>query len=161
MKKETLKNLTHAHAWLGLIISGVLMVVFVCGTASFYRSNIIAWDKHYNPDKQLEGELAGVPAVVERLQQKGFKVPLDHQVFVSLPNQDSPQYSLYFEVEQANGEHEDMDLHFHGNSLKESTASFEQYYLGNMLYRMHINLLIPYGRELVGIVYLLFLVLNN
>lgn len=40
MNKDFLKRLTEAHSWLGLIISGLLFVIFFAGSISLFRHEI-------------------------------------------------------------------------------------------------------------------------
>lgn len=159
MNKETLKQLTNAHAWLGLIISGVLMIVFVCGTISFYRTDVILWDQHHNVKKMVDEQFIPPSGIVQKVIDKRFNIPPDHPVALYLPNPTSPVYYVYFEIENEQGQHQRKNLTFNaytGAEVPEESAS--NVYLGNMLYRLHIDLLLPFGRELVGIVSLLFFV---
>ncbi len=159
MKKETLKNLTHAHAWLGLIISGVLMIVFLCGTISFFRMSIIQWDKHYNLPAAQQGEPVGLTSAIEYVQNQSYNIPSDHSVFISNPTIDRNYYSVFFDTEGTDGSHERVALRLDTGTLSELPDERDQYYLANMLYRLHIDLLLPFGRELVGIVSLIFFVI--
>ena len=43
LSKAFLKRITDAHSWLGLIISGLLFVVFFCGSIALYRAEINEW----------------------------------------------------------------------------------------------------------------------
>jgi len=43
MNKEFLKRITDAHSWLGLIISGLLFVVFFAGSVALFRAEISQW----------------------------------------------------------------------------------------------------------------------
>ncbi len=43
MNKEFLKGITEAHSWLGLIISGLLFVVFFAGAIALFRAEITQW----------------------------------------------------------------------------------------------------------------------
>lgn len=158
MKKETLNSLTEAHGWLGIIISGVLMIVFACGTASFFRNNIIAWDKYYNPDKVLEESAPKLEQVSEYLQQNYSGFLHDHPVFIGMPREDIPYYRISFKIEK-DVENEDIRLYLDPETITPVEYNPDQYYLGNMLYQLHINLLLPFGRELVGIVSLIFFVI--
>lgn len=159
MKPSTLKNLTHAHAWLGLIISGVLMVVFVCGTLSFFRHNIMQWDQHHNLAKALPDKIASSALVIEHIIANGHILPDDHGVYLSLPSAQRPYFEAYYEIEDADGGHQDQRQAFDAASAEPLAVNTDNYYLADMLYRLHIDLLLPGGRELVGVVSLLFLVL--
>ncbi|WP_394392147.1 PepSY domain-containing protein [Shewanella woodyi] len=51
MNKEFLKRITEAHSWLGLIISGLLFIVFFTGSISLFRNEIALWSilPHHAP----------------------------------------------------------------------------------------------------------------
>ncbi|MBE0364578.1 hypothetical protein PULV_a2298 [Pseudoalteromonas ulvae UL12] len=163
MKKTTLKNLTHAHAWLGLIISGVLMIVFVCGSLSFFRENIVLWDMQYDaPHTQVteDSELIPVSNIAKQITAQGHTFPDDHGVFIELPTKEQPYYVSYFEIETPEGKHVDIEQSFDPYTGEILSLDQSNYYLGHMLYRMHLNLMFPTGgTELVGIVSLLFFVM--
>ena len=162
MKQSTLKNFTHAHAWLGLIISGILMIVFVCGSMSFFRENIILWDMQYdapNIEYRHDNQYVPVSVIAQNIVAQGHTMPDDHGMFIEFPTPAQPYYVSYFEIETPEGEHVDINQSFNPITGKQYELDQLDYYLGNMLYRMHINLMLPGGTELVGIVSLIFLVM--
>ena len=162
MKQSTLKNFTHAHAWLGLITSGVLMIVFVCGSMSFFRENIVLWDMQYDaPKTDLASQRHQVPVstIAKQISNQGHTMPADHGVFIELPTQAQPFYVSYFEIETPEGEHVDVNQSFDPETGQRYELDQADFYLGNMLYRMHISLMLPGGTELVGIVSLIFFVM--
>jgi uncharacterized iron-regulated membrane protein len=163
MKPTTLKNFTHAHAWLGLIISGILMIVFVCGSMSFFRENIILWNMQYDaPNITLDEQRQPVATsvIVQNIINQGHQLPHDHGVLITAPSKEQPYFVGYFEIETPEGAHVDINQSFDPYTGERLQLDQEHYYLGNMLYRMHINLMLPaVGTELVGIVSLLFFVM--
>ena len=154
MNKQTLKNLTVAHAWLGLIISGVLMIVFLCGTLSFFRTNIATWDQYYNPVKTLGQINHTAVDVAEYVFEQHPLVHKDHTLSIRYPSDDWPFFSADFRQQ----DDENVSLYLTPDTLTPVEVDMDRHYLGNMLYRLHINLLLPMGRELVGLVSLLFFV---
>lgn len=43
MRKVTLNNLTESHGWIGIIISGLLFLIFLAGSISLFRYEIYQW----------------------------------------------------------------------------------------------------------------------
>ena len=158
MNKDTLKNLTHAHSWLGLIISGVLMIVFVCGSMSFYRDEIQAWDKFHNSNKSLPENILPLSQIISELKNSDYNIPKDHQVGIEFPNQEWPFYEVFFNSEEEDGSHPYHTLNFDPVTGEQIDISRQQFFLDNLFYSMHIHLFLPAGHEIVGLVSLLFFV---
>jgi uncharacterized iron-regulated membrane protein len=159
MNKSTLKNLTHAHAWLGLIISGVLMIVFACGSLSFFRHNIVQWDSQYHAPTPLTGDVAPIATVLDNIRAKNYNIPAHHSLLITLPTDEQPYYYTAFETETDDGYHQDYQLNFDANTGEQLPVNTEQFYLSDMLYTLHISLLLPYGTEIVGVITLIFFVM--
>ncbi|MBE0369981.1 PepSY-associated TM helix domain-containing protein [Pseudoalteromonas aurantia] len=159
MNKTTLKNLTHAHAWLGLIISGVLMIVFVCGSISLFRHNIIHWDSQYHAPDPLSEQIVPISTILDKIATQEHNIPAHHGVLISIPQSDQPYYYTAFETETADGLHIDHQLNFDANTGQLLPYNGEDFYLSDMLYLLHISLLLPYGTEIVGVITLLFFVM--
>ncbi|QIZ83988.1 PepSY domain-containing protein [Bermanella marisrubri] len=178
MKTQTSKNLIDAHGWLGVIISGVLMIVFACGTASFFRDNIVNWDKHYNPEKVIEKDELNIAGVVQYVQDNYSNIPNDHSVFISMPKDTFPYYRIHLEVEKevdeselgknkhaevVNGRtiiHEQVNEYLDPYTLSPIDENADNHYLGHMFYKLHINLKLgAIGAYIVGFVSLFFFVI--
>jgi uncharacterized iron-regulated membrane protein len=54
MNKNSLKALTNAHAWVGLVISTILFIIFFAGSISLFRDDINAWE--LNPHFAVNGQ---------------------------------------------------------------------------------------------------------
>ena len=109
MKKDALKAITNAHAWVGLIISTILFIVFFAGSLSLFRDNIIAWETnpHFSSDNNIEA--FNVDEIITKIAQN-YKV-YDHGYFViDFPTKDHPITNTYFEELSVDGEHIDRNL---------------------------------------------------
>lgn len=159
MNKSTLKNLGHAHAWLGLIISGVLMIVFVCGAMSLFRPSIVQWDSQYHAPTPLTGETISTASILDKIIAQDHYIPAHHSVLIALPTEKQPYFYTDFETETPDGHHIDHQLNFDANTGEQIALDFKQFYLSQMLYDLHISLLIPYGKEMVGVISILFFVM--
>ncbi|MDK1288828.1 PepSY-associated TM helix domain-containing protein [Pseudoalteromonas umbrosa] len=156
--KDTLKNLTHAHTWLGLIISGALMIIFVCGSLSFYRAEIHQWDRFHNFHKALPTEQIPVSHVIDKLQGLGYDIRFNDRVSIDLPSENKPFYTVFFLATQ-DGKRQYVNYSFAADDGRLLDLDRNQFFLADMLYRMHYHLYIPkIGFELVGIITLIFFV---
>ncbi|MEW6994007.1 PepSY-associated TM helix domain-containing protein [Colwelliaceae bacterium MEBiC 14330] len=156
MKKDALKAITNAHAWVGLIISTILFIVFFAGSLSLFRDNIIAWETnpHFSSDKNIEA--FNVDEIITKIAQN-YKV-YDHGYFViDFPTKDHPITNTYFEELSVDGEHIDRNLLLSANG--DIVGHGDGFNWGNFLYRLHIDLHIPeVGLYFVGIITLFFFV---
>jgi len=159
MNKNTLKQLTVAHSWLGLVISGALMVVFLCGTLSFFKANIHAWEQYHHYNSALPTNMLSPGEISKIIIERNYNIPSDHRVMVLFPTEDSPQYQVFFSTEGDNGEHKRHRLFFDPQTGEQLADLNSRYYLSDFLYKLHIDLNIPAGKEIVGIVSLLFFVI--
>ncbi len=156
MKKDALKSLTNAHAWVGLIISTILFIVFFAGSLSLFRDNIIAWETtpHFSSAGNIEA--FNVDKIITKIAQD-FKV-YDHGYFViDFPTKEHPITNAYFEELSANGEHIDRNLLLSANG--DIVGHGDGFNWGNFLYRLHVDLHIPeVGLYFVGVITLFFFV---
>jgi len=159
MNKQTLKQLTSAHSWLGLIISGALMIVFLCGSLSFFRSNIYSWEQYHQQDKSLPENILSPSDMTKIIIDRNYKIPIDHRVMLIFPTNESPQYQAFFSTEETDGSHKRYRLYFDPETGNELNKASQNYYLADFLYKLHIDLNIPAGTEIVGIVSVIFLVI--
>ena len=155
MNRETLKSLTNAHAWIGLILTVMLLVVFFAGSLSLFRHNIQAWELGPNmPQAQSKAEI-GIDHIVATLQ-RDYKMWDEHDVFIRPPTEEAPYYYAHFAEGTSEDDHQDRNLILTadtGEVVTEST-NFE---LADFIYRLHIDFHLGQpGRYLVGIVTLFF-----
>ena len=159
MNQQTRKQLTSAHSWLGLIISGALMIVFFCGSLSFFKENIHSWEQYYDQTKELDENILSPADISKIILDRNYNIPSDHRVLLLFPTDKEPQYQAFFSTEEEGGSHKRHRLYFDpetGNEVKNMSG---RYYLADFLYKLHIDLNIPAGTEIVGIVSLIFFVI--
>lgn len=156
MNRESLKSLTNAHAWVGLIISTILFIIFFAGSLSLFLPDINAWEKNphfttgtYNNDFPLDKTIAQV--------SKDFNVHTHGYFILSMPSKEQPIANLYFEEELPEDKH--LDKHLLLSPDGKLLGDGEAFDWGNFLYQLHYNLHIPtVGLYFVGIVTLFFFV---
>jgi len=159
MNKHTQKQLTDAHSWLGIILSGALMIIFLCGTLSFFKTNIHAWEQYHQQEKVLAEDILSPAEIAKIIMVRNYNIPADHRMLLLFPSEESPQYQAIFKTEESNGDHKRYRLYFDPETGAELDAASSRFYLANFLYKLHIDLNLPAGTQIVGIVSLLFFVI--
>lgn len=158
MTNRTYNILFHTHTVSGIVISVALYVIFFAGSFSFFRDEIVNWER--NQTVEITDDLQfNVDAVLETLQKKhnlyGRDIELkkyfvEQQIGVSIAaSKDSlaPEETKKTEF-----------FYFDTKNFKENTY-LESYSLGEFLYRLHFFAQIPYpiGYYVSGFVALFFL----
>jgi len=153
MNKEFLKRITDAHSWLGLIISGLLFIVFFAGSIALFRAEITQWSMqpHFEPTK---GAQLPVSRIFE-IAIKDRKFDAKEHLTLVKPSKYSPYYKVYVDVEHEPGQ-EDHDALLIDPISGEIIASVDDFYLANFIYELHYDLNIPAGSYVIGFVTLFF-----
>jgi len=169
MKRDALKALTNAHAWVGLIISTILFIIFFAGSLSLFREDINSWerDPYFTVGDDVEN--FSFDAIISQVTQD-YNVHTHGYFILQRPTAEQPSSNIYFEEEivpqgkldddQLQGPVEDhIDKHLvlspDGKILGDGNA----FDWGNFLYQLHYNLHIPeVGLYFVGVVTLFFFV---
>jgi len=154
MKKDFLKRLTDAHSWLGLIISGLLFVVFFAGAISLFRAEITQWS--IQPHFELS---QGQPLPVSQVLALAIKdQPFDATEHLTLvaPEQHMPYYRVYVDIEHQAGAKDHVAFYIDPVS-GEKIAELDAFYLADFIYKLHLDLNLPAGKYVIGLVSLLFL----
>lgn len=153
MNKEFLKRITEAHSWLGLIISGVLFVVFFAGAISLFRAEINQWSMQ--PHLTVTDS---EPLPISKIMESAIKgVPFDAKEHLTLvsPTPHNPYYSAYIDIHHQPGEKDYVGLLIDPNT-GEQVAEIDDFELAEFIYDLHIDLNIPAGTYVVGVVALFF-----
>jgi uncharacterized iron-regulated membrane protein len=158
MKNRTYNILFHTHTVSGIVISVVLYVIFFAGSFSFFRDEIVNWERNHvvqvtddievNIDQVLdslaiEHDLYGRDIELRKYyieQQLGVSLGASHDSLAS--------------------EKAKTPAFFYLNTTNYTEASYDDSYtLGEFLYRLHFLTQIPYpvGYYLSGFVALFFL----
>ncbi|WP_440056880.1 PepSY-associated TM helix domain-containing protein (plasmid) [Pseudoalteromonas sp. T1lg65] len=164
MQNKTLKSLTQAHAWVGIIISSVLFVIFITGSLSLFRDNMSSWERAsltLQSDQNISSPAYDL--AVNNLQ-KHYDIDVHHGFFLREPSQHSPFIEVYFATElpsphPVTGEdHQDRHLLI-SPTTGEVIADAEQFEFATFIYQLHYNLgLGKAGAYFVGLVTLFFFV---
>lgn len=166
MNNKTLKSLTNAHAWIGLIISIVLFIVFFAGSISLFRDNILAWEKlpvHAKKIESVSNIDANYDKAIESIANN-YDVYVDHTFYLYPPTEHSPFIDAYFAknidgLDPLTGEdHTDVYITLDAQT-GEILGEAGKFNFGNFVYRLHYNLgLERPGLYFVGLITLFFFV---
>ncbi len=156
MNKQFLKRLTQAHSWLGLIISGLLFIVFFMGSISLFRSEIYLWSvlPHHTP---AQGEVLSPSEIMAlAIKDRPFNAK-EHLTLVS-PTAEMPFYKVYVDIVLP--QDATMDIDYVSLLMDpvsgEVVANIDDFYLADFIYQLHYNLNIPNGGYIIGFVALFF-----
>jgi uncharacterized iron-regulated membrane protein len=155
MKKETLKNLTFSHGWIGIIISGLLFLIFLAGSISLFRAEIYQWS--VEPSQGVQQGTTLSPSEIMQIAIKGRQFDAKEHLAVLPPDDSSPYYRVYVDLlEPHKGEH------FIGLLMEPTTGKvigeIDQFFLAEFIYSLHESGNLPgqYGRYIFGVVTLFF-----
>lgn len=153
LTKEFLKRITHAHSWLGLIISGLLFVVFFCGSIALYRAEIDEWA--VQPHIALaQGEQKSVSEILA-IAIEGEAFDAKEHLTLLLPTSQTPYYRAYIDVFHEPGE-EDHAATFIDPVSGEKLIQGDQFFLASFIYKLHYDLNFSFGSYIIGFVTLFF-----
>jgi uncharacterized iron-regulated membrane protein len=166
MNNKTLKSLTDAHAWIGLIISTVLFIVFFAGSISLFRENINAWEKlpiAAQQVKHIDSIEADYDKAITNISDN-YDVYVEHLFYLTPPKPHYPFISAFFAkniegIDPETGEdHADVHLVVDPQT-GEILGDGDQFEYGDFIYQLHYNLgLGSTGLYFVGLITLFFFV---
>jgi len=153
LTKTFLQRITDAHSWLGFIISGLLFVVFFCGSIALYRGEIQQWavQPHLTLAKGEAKPLSEIMAIAI----DGVPFNAKEHLSLILPTEQAPYYEAHVDVEYKEGEEDELHILIDPVSGKKVSEG-EQFILAEFIYQLHYYLKIPYGVYIVGLVTLFF-----
>lgn len=153
MKKGTLRQLTQAHGWLGIIISSLLFLVFLAGSISLFRDEILIWA--VQPIHQsAEGPQLSSAQIMERaIQGRAFNAK--EHLSVVPPSDSLPYYRVYVDLIEEQAGREYIPLLMDPVS-GEVVGEIDKFFLADFIYFLHYNMNIPFGDYLIGFITLFF-----
>jgi len=153
MNKKFLKRQTDAHSWLGLIISGLLFVVFFAGAISLFRTQLTQWSMqpHFELSQGQRLPLSQIMAIA--IKDQPFE-PSEHLTLRS-PEPHMPYYLAYVDIEHQAGE-ADMVAFYIDPVTGQKVAKIGDFFFADFIYKLHLDLNLPGGEYVVGLVTLGF-----
>lgn len=158
MSKRIYNVFFHTHTVSGLVISVALFVIFFAGSISFFRDEIINWERQQpiadNTQMDIDFDLA-LDSIAARHNLYGRDITIrqiheERRVMVAItPSKDTAA------VEEA----QNRAFFYQDPTTQESFTYFEDFTLGEFIYRLHFFAQIPYpyGYLLSGFVAFFFL----
>jgi uncharacterized iron-regulated membrane protein len=161
MKQGFRQSMAWLHTWTGLLVGWLLLLIFMAGTASYYRDEITRWMKPELTGQRVEADLAAERA----LAYLATKAPKAEQWTVTLPGERNPALRMFWrnpesmvkprpEGERRRGRGRDGRF---GDATLDATTGQEvkarETRGGDFFYRLHFDLYyIPvlWARWLVG-----------
>lgn len=158
MSKDFLKRLTEAHSWLGLIISGLLFIVFFAGSISLFRDEINQWafQPHLPISQAINAEKQMLPvSKVIEIATEGLDLKKDGRISVSQPRHLVPYFRIYIDVVRKPNAPRRVSflIDAYSGEKFENPINFQ---LSQFIYDLHIDLNIPAGEYIIGFVTLFF-----
>jgi uncharacterized iron-regulated membrane protein len=143
--QQFLRRLTHAHSWLGLVASTILFVIFFAGSVTLFKDEINQWafQPHYSLNE-------GKPLPVSQILATAMQAkPFDPKGRVTLvmPSKHMPYYQLRTGLTKV------VIDPTTGAIVDENSAFF----LSTFIYRLHYELNVSIGYDLIGVITLFFL----
>ncbi|SHJ20349.1 PepSY-associated TM helix domain-containing protein [Pseudozobellia thermophila] len=158
MKRRIYNILFHTHTVSGIVISVALYVIFFAGSFSFFRDEIVSWERGHHVEiwDQIPED---IDAYLEYLQGhydlKGREVEISHYY-----NERNINVSLSASKDSLAPEAAKARKFFYLDTEDFTASDYKTNYgLGEFLYRLHFldQIPRPYGRYLSGFVALFFL----
>ncbi|WP_420583378.1 PepSY-associated TM helix domain-containing protein [Reichenbachiella sp.] len=158
MSKRIYNVLFHLHTVSGIVISVILYIIFFAGSFSFFRDEIVNWERNHAVEntEQISMDLdAALDSLDEKYALHGRNISIsrhhiERRIAVSLdPSQDN------LAQEKGKAEH-----FFYQDTKTLHTADYvSSYSLGEFLYRLHFFAQVPYpyGYYLSGFTAFFFL----
>ena len=92
MKNGFRQSMAWLHTWTGLLVGWLLLLIFMAGTASYYREEISRWMRPELPRSTVSSEVAAANAV--RFLQR--KAPQAESWTVTLPDARNPAMRMFW-----------------------------------------------------------------
>jgi uncharacterized iron-regulated membrane protein len=92
MKQGFRQSMAWLHTWVGLLTSWLLLMIFMAGTASYYKQEITRWMRPELPSKQVPQDVAAANAV-KYLQANAADAEYWH---IQLPDTRNPAITMYW-----------------------------------------------------------------
>ncbi|PCJ27994.1 MAG: peptidase [SAR86 cluster bacterium] len=157
MDKEFVKRNTEAHGWLGLIISGLLFVVFFTGSISFFRDEIQLWaTSAYVQTQSTQSESNLALSEVMELAIAGRAFNAKEHLVIYPPTEHEPYYTAYVDIIGNEGSDDYVGL-IMDPVTGDVVGNPDSFFLADFLYILHYSLNLPFGMYIIGFVALFFL----
>lgn len=158
MSKRIYNILFHTHTVSGIVISVALYVIFFAGSFSFFRDEIVNWERNHKVE--TKGEI-GVNidtllfSVAQQYKLKGRDIEIKR-----IYNERKNVVNLCASKDSTASKEDQVGAYFYLDTKDKTISTYdESYTLGEFIYRLHFFTQIPYpyGYNLAGFVAFFFL----
>lgn len=99
MKNGFRQSMAWLHTWTGLLVGWLLLLIFMAGTASYYREEISRWMRPELPSSNVSIDVAAQRAV-DYLQANAAQA---ENWFVTLPQPRNPAMQMFWRLPPGTG----------------------------------------------------------
>lgn len=157
MKATTIRSALEGHGWIGLFISIPLFIVFWAGSLTLFYPELKAWSVLPHTEFRSVSDSLPLSEIVDTALSE-HDVDMQERMFVVLPTETLPLYELYLPVKQNGATHTELTSLYVDPTNGKTVAPIDSFHLADFLYGLHIDLNLPMGDHIVGIITLFFTV---
>ncbi|TKB03865.1 PepSY domain-containing protein [Alteromonas portus] len=157
MKASAIRSALEGHGWIGLFISIPLFIVFWAGSLTLFYPELKAWSVLPHTEARSESNALPLSEIVDTALSD-YNVDTQERMFVVLPTDTLPLYELYLPEKKDGAAHSALTSLYVDPINGETVASIDSFHLADFLYGLHIDLNLPLGDHIVGIITLFFTV---
>ncbi|AXT40302.1 PepSY domain-containing protein [Alteromonas sp. BL110] len=157
MKASTIRSALEGHGWIGLFISIPLFIVFWAGSLTLFYPELKAWSVLPHTEFRSAKDALPLSEIVDSALSE-HDVDMQERMFVVLPTDTLPLYELYLPVKQNEADHTELTSLYVDPANGKTVAPIASFHLADFLYGLHIDLNLPMGGHIVGIITLFFTV---
>lgn len=157
MKASVIRSALEGHGWIGLFISIPLFIVFWAGSLTLFYPEIKAWSVLPHTEYRSVSDQLPLNNILDTVFSE-YDVNTQQRMFVVLPTETMPLYELHLPVNKTPSAKNALTSIYVDPVNGETVASIDSFHLADFLYGLHIDLNLPLGDHIVGIVTLFFTV---
>ena len=157
MKASVIRSALEGHGWIGLFISIPLFIVFWAGSLTLFYPEIKAWSVLPHTEYRSVSDQLPLNNILDTVFSE-YDVNTQQRMFVVLPTETMPLYELHLPVNETPSAKNALTSIYVDPVNGETVASIDSFHLADFLYGLHIDLNLPLGDHIVGIVTLFFTV---
>ncbi len=156
MKTTTRNQLTQAHGWIGISISGLLFIIFFAGSISLFKDEIYQWS--VAPTHQVHsGPVLTIHDIAEiAIKDRPFNAK--EHLSILTPSEKLPYFQVYVDLKENHRGEDYIGLLIDPVS-GEIIGEIDSFFLPEFIYHLHESMNLPFGRYLIGFVSLFFFVM--
>lgn len=157
MKASVIRSALEGHGWIGLFIAIPLFIVFWAGSLTLFYPEIKAWSVLPHTDVATATPALPTSDIIAK-QFEQYDINAEERMFIVLPTDVQPLYELYLPLNGESAPKGELTSIYVDPTNGETVASIDSFHLADFLYGLHIDLNLPFGDHIVGVITLFFMV---